>query len=126
MKTNCKPLFVVLAIMATVIMFLFLISCDGEPKTYSKESGFQKMDSAETNLVRLKSELNKSDTTILSIETAIQERNVLKKENVGLKQQLQITKDSLAETKKQIKKRTLIQKILGINKDTTKLNDTTI
>ena len=76
---------------------------------------------------KVEEQLKRSDTSIGKIENTMNEVQVLKKENQALKVELKSTKDSLVATKKLIKKRTLIQKVLGLNKDTiqTNMRDTT-
>lgn len=72
----------------------------------------------DSTLKNLEEQLNLSDTTIVVMEHAISENQQLKNENTALKSELKVVKDSLVQAKKLIKKRSFIQKVLGINKDT--------
>ena len=109
-----------LTILATLLMMAACGNREGdvsvfEHKTYVPDS----------TLVNLEQQLNMSDTTIVVMEHAISENQKLKNENTALKSELKVVKDSLVQAKKLIKKRTFIQRVLGINKDTIQtVNDT--
>ena len=109
------------------IMYLLtlLYGCMSNGKTPKHESAITYTDSSENNIEKVETALKKSDTSLEVIENTIIEHDELIQENKQLKVELQNTKDSLVATKKLLKKRTLVQKILGINKDTIqKTNDT--
>ena len=72
----------------------------------------------DSTLENLEQQLIVSDTTVAHIGKAITEKEQLKKENAALKIELKVVKDSLVYTKKLIKKRNLLQKVLGIKPDT--------
>lgn len=119
-------LLVYVGIMCVLTLFYGSCSSDKRPKL-EKDTHAVVSDTIVNISDKVEEQLAKSDTTIGKIETTIHQVQTLKKENEALKVELKSTKDSLVETKKLLKKRTFIQKVLGINKDTiqTPMRDTT-
>lgn len=116
--------FIVLVFVGIVFLLTFFwASCN--TKTQGKNEKVRVLSTSDSvvNLTDVvEKQLKRSDTSIGKIENTIHERDALVKENVQLKKELKDTKDSLVATKKLIKKRTLIQKILGTNKDSVQKN----
>lgn len=106
-----------------ILLTLFWGSCTNSKNEIVNEKLENGVDSININYSDVVEEqLKKSDTALPKIEHMKQERDDLLKENQTLKIELKTTKDSLVATKKLLKKRTFIQKILGTNKDTIKNN----
>lgn len=119
--------FILVVYVGIMCLLTLMYGCTSEtshPKVFESDTM-----AAETTVSitdKVEQALKKSDTSIGNIESTMNEVQVLKKENQELKVELQCTKDSLVATKKLVKKRTLIQKVLGLNKDTiqTTMKDT--
>ncbi len=126
---NIKNMILVLLIYVGILSFVVFVygcSSNNAQKPLNESNNTTKDSLIDLN-DKIEEQLKKTDTTINKIENQIQEVKVLKKENQALKVELKSTKDSLVATRKLIKKRTLIQKVLGINKDTIgkEVSDTT-
>lgn len=121
--------FILLVYVGIMCFLTLMFSCNtGEKHSMVRtESHNETSDSAVNISDKVEEQLAKSDTSIGKIENTMHQVQTLKKENEALKVELKTTKDSLVSTRKQLKKRTFIQKVLGINKDTiqTPLKDTT-
>jgi glutamine synthetase adenylyltransferase len=105
-----------------ILLTLFWGSCTNSKNEIVNEKSENRLDSTINYSDVVEEQLKKSDTALPKIEHMKQERDDLLKENQTLKIELKTTKDSLVATKKLLKKRTFIQKILGTNKDTIKNN----
>lgn len=105
-----------------ILLTLFWGSCTNGNNQIVNEKSENRVDSTINYSDVVEEQLKKSDTALPKIEHMKHERDVLMKENQTLKIELKTTKDSLVATKKLLKKRTFIQKILGTNKDTIKNN----
>jgi len=107
-----------------IVIAALLLSCNSDEVHEMVQTESSTPDTIITYNDKVDEQLRISDTSILAIEHKMVERDALVKENKQLKVELKATKDSLVATKKLIKKRTLIQKILGTNKDTINIKDT--
>ena len=125
MKRFANMVFIISVYVGIMYLLTLMYGSFSNNKTPKQESAITYTDSSENNLDKLEDALKKSDTTLGNIEKTMNEHDQLIQENHELKTELKKTKDSLVATKKLLKKRTLVQKILGINKDTIqKTNDT--
>jgi len=125
MKRLKTMMLIIVVYVGIMYLLTLLYGCMSNEKTPKNESTTVLADSSESNIKKVETALKKSDTALEVIENTIIEHDELIQENKQLKVELQNTKDSLVATKKLLKKRTLVQKILGINKDTIqKTNDT--
>jgi hypothetical protein len=100
------------------IVVTTLSSCGSEPLTQLEKADKSQTDTVVNFSDKVEEQLKMTDTSIIIFENTMHERDALVKENKELKIELKTTKDSLDVAKKQIKKRTVLQKILGLNKDT--------
>ena len=118
-------LLVYVGIMCILTLFYGSCSSDRNPKL-ERDTHAVVSDTIVNISDKVEEQLAKSDTSIGKIENTMHQVQTLKKENEALKVELKTTKDSLVSTRKQLKKRTFIQKVLGINKDTiqTSMKDT--
>lgn len=105
-----------------ILLTLFWSSCSNDKNQIVTEKAESGVDSTINYSDVVEEQLKKSDTALPKIEHMKHERDELIRENQTLKVELKSTKDSLVATKKLLKKRTFIQKILGTNKDTIKNN----
>ena len=125
MKRFTTMMLIIVVYVGIMYLLTLLYGCMSNEKNTKQENATVITDSSENNIEKVETALKKSDTTLKVIEHTIIEHDELIQENKQLKVELENTKDSLVATKKLLKKRTLVQKILGINKDTIqKTNDT--
>lgn len=125
MKRFVNMVLIISVYVGIMYLITLMYGCFSNSKTPKQESATVITDSSENNIEKVETALKKSDTALGNIEQTIFEHDELIQENNELKTELKKTKDSLVATKKLLKKRTLMQKILGINKDTIqKTNDT--
>lgn len=121
--------FILLVYVGIMCFLTLMFSCNtGENRSKVRTESYNETSDSVINISdKVEEQLKKSDTSLGKIEHTIHEVQTLKKENESLKVELKSTKDSLVATKKLLKKRTFIQKVLGINKDTiqTQMKDTT-
>ena len=124
MKIN--PLYALISTIALILLWALATS----GKTHQIRTEAKKVltkDSFEIHVENIEKQLAESDTTIVFLADKISNTERLVKENQMLKYELKKVSDSFNAAKKMLKKRTFIQKVLGINKDTiqTQMKDTT-
>lgn len=114
----------------STIAFVLIWALATAGKTYQIRTETKKVlakDSFEIHVENIEKQLAESDTTIVFLADKISSTERLVKENQMLKHELKKVSDSLNAAKKLLKKRTFIQKNIGIDKDTIQTNsiDTT-
>jgi hypothetical protein len=104
------------------ILFILLASC--EKHNASKEENNVTIDSTfSNNIERMDSLLVKTEGLEDNIKKVVHQKDIFKKENYSLKEEIAITKDCLVVANKKInkipKKRSFFDKVLGVKKDST-------
>jgi len=114
---------ILLVYVGIICLLTYMFGCSsGNGKTKTKELVIKSVDSTISISDKVEEQLKRSDTSLGKIENTMHEVQTLKEQNEALIIELKSTKDSLVAAKKLLKKRTIIQKVLGLNKDTIQIN----